>query len=187
MENITDFVIEFWHWFALAAALGAVEMLAPGVFFLWLGLAAFITGLLLLVFPDLSTGSQLVIYGILSVALVYAAWKYMKGRKIKTDQPLLNQRGAQYIGKTAVIEEAIIGGHGRARMGDTTWKVEGADMAVGTVVKIVGFDGPQLKVEKLADAPAPAAADAPAATAAEHDPRLGNLAENLHDPLDRKE
>ncbi len=154
MDN-TQFVIEFWYWFALAAILASVEMLAPGVFFLWLGLAAFITGIATFMISDLSTAGQLTTFALFSMILIYIAIKFFKSKKLKTDQPHLNDRGAQYHGKTGTLEDAIVGGTGRARFGDTTWKVEGPDMPAGCIVKIVGSDGPVMKVEKIAEASPP--------------------------------
>jgi len=42
--------IEFWHWWVLAATFGALDMLAQSGFFLWLGVAALIVGLVVFVF-----------------------------------------------------------------------------------------------------------------------------------------
>ena len=36
--------ISFWHWLAFGVAVMLVEVLVPGVIFLWLGIAAVITG-----------------------------------------------------------------------------------------------------------------------------------------------
>lgn len=143
-----ELTLVFWHWFVLAAALGAVEILAPGIFFLWLALAAFVTGIVSLLIPDINTGSQIIIFGILSVLMVFAAFKYIKRNPTASDQPLLNQRAAQYVGKLATLETAIENGSGRIKLGDSTWKVDGPDLPVGTQVRITGFDGPTLKVEK---------------------------------------
>lgn len=143
-----DFEILYWHWFVLAAVLGTVEILAPGVFFLWLAIAAAITGALSAIVPGLGSETQIIMFSVFAVVLVIFAWKYIKKAPITSDQPLLNQRAAQYVGKVYSLEEAIINGTGRIKLGDTTWKVEGTDLPEGSNVRITGFDGPVLKVEK---------------------------------------
>ncbi len=40
-----------WTWIALGAVLLAVEIIAPGTFLLWLGIAAVLTGALFLLVP----------------------------------------------------------------------------------------------------------------------------------------
>lgn len=146
--SISFFEILYWHWFVLAALLGVVEILAPGVFFLWLAIGAFITGILAAIIPGLGEATQIMIFGILSIALIFAAWKYIKKAPLTSDQPLLNQRSAQQVGKTFTLETAIEDGVGRIKMGDTTWKVEGPDMPAGSHVRVIGYDGPVFKVEK---------------------------------------
>jgi inner membrane protein len=175
MEESLKFV--FWHWFAFAAVLGTIEILAPGIFFLWLALAAFLTGLLVLIMPGMSAAMQITTFGVLAVVMVFAAWKFLKKNPIASDQPLLNQRAAQYVGKTYILEQAISNGIGRVRVGDGTWKVEGPDMAAGGQVRVIGYDGPTLKVEKVADATASTAAMAPGTSSA--------LSDVLKDPLNK--
>lgn len=174
MEESLKFV--FWHWFAFAAVLGTIEILAPGVFFLWLALAAFLTGLLVLVMPGASAAMQITTFGVLAVVMVFAAWKFLKKNPISSEQPLLNQRSAQLVGKVCTLEDAVVNGTGRVRIGDSTWKVEGPDMAAGGQVRVVGFDGPALKVEKVADA---------ATAAASHPTSTSELGDALKDPLNK--
>lgn len=175
---------QFWHWFVFAALLGTIEILAPGVFFLWLALAALVTGLIVLVAPEMGGAMQIVIFGVLAVVMVWAAWKFLKKNPIQSDQPLLNQRAAQFVGKTYALEDAIRNGTGRMRIGDSTWKVEGGDMPAGAQVRVIGFDGPVLKVEKVADA-VPGNVAPGFSPHHEADPRIDPLKDTLKDPLDR--
>ncbi|MEI7611232.1 MAG: NfeD family protein, partial [Rhodospirillaceae bacterium] len=62
--------IEFWHWWVIAAALGAVDMLARRGTFLWLGVTALIVGLVVFVLPDLSWQAQCLIFAGLAVVVV---------------------------------------------------------------------------------------------------------------------
>ena len=65
----------------------------------------------------------------------------------ETDQPNLNRRGEQYIGRSFTLETAIDNGVGRVRVGDSLWRAVGDDMPAGSRVKVVGVDGASLKVE----------------------------------------
>lgn len=148
MAEVSFFELLYWHWFVLAALLGVVEILAPGVFFLWLAISAFVTGILSLIIPGLGGASQIIFFSILSMVLVVFAWKYIRKAPLTSDQPLLNQRLAQHVGKLYTLETAIENGTGRIKVGDSTWKVDGPDMPSGAQVRVTGYDGAVLKVEK---------------------------------------
>lgn len=136
-----------WHWWVLAALLMILEIITPGVFLLWLGVAGVIVGGVLWFWPDIGWEWQLLSFAILSILSIVLARRYLMFRPIKTDQPRLNRRGEQYIGRTLVLDEAIVNGYGKVRVDDSTWKVEGPDAPVGTSVKVVGVEGVLLKVE----------------------------------------
>ncbi|MEZ5831346.1 MAG: NfeD family protein [Dongiaceae bacterium] len=139
---------QFWHWWILAALFAGIEILAPGVFFIWLGAAAALTGLIALIIPSLGWEIEALIFAILSVATVMFWRSYIKKSKTKDDPAAtLNRRGEQLIGRTAILSEAIQNGRGKARIDDSVWRVEGADLPAGTQVKVTGVDGAILKVE----------------------------------------
>jgi len=133
--------IVFWHWWIFAGLLLILELTAPAFFFLWLGMAAVATGLLLLVFPAISLESQLVLFAVLSVVAVLAWRNYRETRPIETDQPNLNRRGMQYVGRTFTLEQPITNGVGKIAVDDSTWRVNGPDLPAGTQVKVEGVDG----------------------------------------------
>jgi membrane protein implicated in regulation of membrane protease activity len=66
-----------------------------------------------------------------------------------TDQPDLNRRAAQLIGRLLVVAEAIEGGRGKVRAGDTLWPVEGPDTPAGGSVSVTGTNGTALVVERV--------------------------------------
>lgn len=136
-----------WHWWVLAALLVILEIFTPGVFLLWLGVAGAIVGAILWFWPEFGWEWQLLSFAILSILSIVLARRYLSFRPIQTDQPRLNRRGEQYIGRTFVLDEAIVNGFGKIKVDDTTWKVEGADTPVGSSVKVVAVDGVLLKVE----------------------------------------
>ncbi len=148
--NIIEFIEQYipWSWIVGGLVLLAIELIVPGGVFVWLGLAAIITGLSILVFP-ISFAWQWVLFGILSIAGVAIWLKF--GRRASneiTENPFLNRRAERLIGREVVLKEAINQGVGRVKIDDTTWRVAGPDLAKGKRVKIVGHDGAILRVEE---------------------------------------
>lgn len=140
--------LEFWHWLIFGLVLAVIEILAPGTFFLWLGIAAGITGLVLLAVPELSWQIQLVIFAVLSVATV-AGWRlYQRRHPTETEDTTLNRRGEQLVGRVFALEQAVVNGRGTLRVGDSVWRAEGPDLPAGTRVRVTGVSGVILKVEK---------------------------------------
>ncbi len=141
--------IDYWHWLILAVVLLALEVVSPGVFFLWLGLAAAGVGGLLWWMPDLVWQTQLVIFAVLSVLSIGVARGVLRRRPIATDAPTLNRRGEQYVGRVLTLSEPIENGVGRVRVDDTLWRVEGPDAPAGSRVRVVGVDGTLFRVEPV--------------------------------------
>lgn len=137
-----------WHWWILALLLLVLEVLVPGTFFLWMGISALVTGLLVLILP-LGWELQFLLFALLSVVSVGLGRAYLKRRPIETDRPNLNRRGAQYVGRTFTLSEPIVHGYGKIRVDDSTWKIEGTDSPAGSQVKVIGVDGVVLKVERI--------------------------------------
>ena len=139
--------IVFWHWWILAGVLLILELTAPAFFFLWVGIAAAAVGLIMLVFPSIPLETQLVLFGIASIVAVLAWRKYRETRPLTTDQPNLNRRGHQYIGRIFSLSDPIINGVGKVTVDDSTWKVKGPDLPAGTHIKVLGVEGVVFKVE----------------------------------------
>ena len=146
MEEIT-----FWHWWVLAIALVILEVLAPGAFFLWLGVAAGVVGVVLLVIPSVSWEWQLMIFSVISVLSIVLWRNHLKDHPTETDQPRLNRRGEQYIDRVFTLNEAIVNGSGKIKVDDTTWKITGEDCDAGSKVKVTGVDGVVLMVKLVSD------------------------------------
>ena len=139
--------IEFWHWWVAAVVLIVVEVFAPGTVALWMAISAAVVGLLLFAVPDLTWQTQLLTFAVLSVATVVGWRAYQLRYPTETDQPALNRRGEQYVGRVFTLSEAIVNGTGKIHVDDTMWKVEGEDQPEGTQVRVTGVDGTLLTVE----------------------------------------
>jgi len=140
--------VDYWHWLILGGVLLLVEVAAAGFFFLWLAVAAAITGLVVLVFPDLGWQYQLMLFSGLSVISIAVFRRYQRNNPEPTDQPALNRRGEQYIGRSFTLEQPITNNVGVIRVDDSTWRISGADLPAGASVRVVGADGVILKVEQ---------------------------------------
>lgn len=134
-----------WLWLILAVVLFVLETIVPGVHFLWFGLAAIVVGVLtLLTGIDLSL--QLIVFAVVAVATVFGIRRSVTPESTRSDVPDLNARGAQYVGRRVVVEDAIHNGRGRVRVDDTLWSAQGADAAKGTEVQVTGVNGTVLLV-----------------------------------------
>jgi membrane protein implicated in regulation of membrane protease activity len=143
--------IVFWHWWIAAGLLLILELTTPTFFFLWLGIAAAATGLVLLVFPGLSVETQLVLFALLSVVAVVVWRKFREQSPVISDQPNLNRRGEQYVGRIFTLAQAIENGVGKVTVDDSTWQVSGPDLVSGTKVRVDGVDGVVFQVVEVVD------------------------------------
>jgi membrane protein implicated in regulation of membrane protease activity len=133
-------------WAAVALLLFAAEALAPGAFMLWLGLAAAAVFLVVIVF-DVPVLAQVTLFVLLSFISIQVYRTWFRGRQRASDQPMLNRRADQLVGRVVPLERAIVNGQGRVQIADAYWTVSGPDLATGTAVRIVAVDGMTLKVE----------------------------------------
>ena len=135
-------------WAALALLLIAAETLAPGAFLLWMGLAAAAVFLGVLLVPGIPVLAQAAAFVVLSFVSIQVYRKWFRKAARQSDQPLLNRRAAQNIGLVAPLEQAIVSGRGRIKLGDAFWTVEGPDLPAGTAVRVIAVDGMLLKVHE---------------------------------------
>ncbi|MCB1519252.1 MAG: NfeD family protein [Hyphomicrobiaceae bacterium] len=136
-----------WNWFIIAVVLFLLETIIPGVHFLWFSLAAVVVGVLA-VATGIAWHWQLTIFALVAIGVIFAVRHYAHPAISKSDEPDLNVRGAQYIGRFFIVSNEIVQGRGKIRVGDTIWNAEGEDAPVGARVKVVGVDGTALVVER---------------------------------------
>ena len=136
-------------WAAVALLLFAAEAIAPGAFMLWMGFAAVAVFLAVLAVPGIPLLAQVAAFVVLSFASIQVYRKWFRSRARESDRPTLNRRAFQHIGRVVPLEQPILSGRGRVKIGDAFWIVEGADLPVGTPVKVVGTDGVILQVEAV--------------------------------------
>ncbi|GGA67894.1 membrane protein [Arenimonas soli] len=137
--------IELVVWAGVALLLIAAEALLPGVFLLWLGFAAAAMFLILLV-VDLPLVWQALTFVVLGFVSIGVYIQYFRGREKPSDHPTLNRRGEQLVGQVFVLDQAIVDGRGRVKVGDAFWPVEGPDLPVGARVRVMSAHNMALQV-----------------------------------------
>jgi inner membrane protein len=141
--------IVFWHWWALAAVLLVLEIAVPGVFFLFLAVGAAAVGVVLVVMPSLSLTWQLAVFAVFAAASALAlrpVFRRLQRSRAATDAGL-NALGQNMVGRTFMLDQPILGGRGRVKLGDGSWSVTGPDMAAGSRVRVAAVNGTELRVE----------------------------------------
>lgn len=137
-----------WAWLIFGAVLLGLELLLPGFFLIWFGVAAAIVGVAVLVF-DISWAWQLLLFGGLSVAVLLGAGR-LWGQG--DDQAaIFTDRARQLIGQQYLLHHPIENGRGVLLVGDSQWSVRGPDCPRGVTVRIVGARGTFLLVEPVAE------------------------------------
>jgi len=137
-----------WLWLVLALALMSLEIVIPGVHFLWFGVAAAVVALLAWLGLN-GLVWQLVAFGALSIVALYFGRRMAhEAGKADPEAKALNERGQQYVGRRVTLEEAITNGRGRVKVGDTVWTAEGPDMPAGTQVTVKKAHGTVLVVDR---------------------------------------
>ena len=135
-----------WWWVAGGALLGILEILLPGIFLIWVALAAWITALIVFLAP-MAIALQLAIFVVLAFVIVWAGRQYYARNPVESADPNLNVRASRLIGQTVTVESAIENGRGRVRVGDGVWNAAGPDAPSGAKVRITAADGTLLTVE----------------------------------------
>jgi len=153
MEEYYSWMIENAHllWWAAGAVLLASEMLLPGVFLLWIGIAAAITGVFAWLFPDMGFEGHGMIFAVLGAALIYVGKHYFYANTGPEPDAKVNIRGQQHVGKVYIVAEPIKDGRGHVSVADSRWLAEGPDTAVGDKVRVISVEGTILKVESVTD------------------------------------
>ena len=148
MEQLFPFLGD-WVWFVAAGILLLLELLSPGVFFIWLGIAAALVGVVDNI-HDLPWQGELVLFAVLAVISVVAGRRFYNGPAMEPkDNPHLNRRQMGYVGRSFTLKQPIVDGRGKLTIEDTVWEIEGPDMAAGTRIKVTAVNDMTLVVTAI--------------------------------------
>ena len=136
-------------WLIAALVLGIAELAVPGVFLVFLAIAAAATGIAVFALPDLPVAAQLGAFAVWSVVTVLIGKRWYRDYPVEGSDPMLNDRAARLVGEIVTVETAIVEGRGRVLVGDGGWPARGPAAGVGELMRVVAVDGGTLVVEPL--------------------------------------
>lgn len=73
--------LHWWHWILLGIVLVMLELVVPSFTIFWFGLGAILTGLLLVLLPELSVEWQLLIFSASSIGFTFLWFRYLRPRR----------------------------------------------------------------------------------------------------------
>lgn len=139
-----------WSWFIIGCLLMALEAIIPGVFILWIGLAAIVVGLFVSLWPEAPLGIQFLVLAIAIGASVWAGLQLHRKRRLSVEQTGLNSGLQSYIGRQAVAITAFTQGQGRIRLDDSFYTaLSTTHIEEGSVVRVTAIEGSLLVVEAI--------------------------------------
>ncbi len=137
-----------WAWLIAGLVLMGLELLAPGVFLIWIGLAALLTGAAVGL-TGMGWQAAALVFAALAVLAVVIGRSLTRRARDEPDPAMdLNARDRNLVGRVVRLERAIAGGLGQVRIDDSLWRVSGEDMPSGSSVRITRVEGTMLWVEK---------------------------------------
>jgi membrane protein implicated in regulation of membrane protease activity len=137
-------------WALLAMVLASAELFVPGVFLIWLAIAAALTAVVDYLVP-MNGAFQMLTFSVLSALSVSGGRLWYLARPATSSDPMLNDRAARLIGRTVTVSEAIVEGQGRVRIDDSSWRATGPDAPTGARMTVVDVEGATLVLERAPD------------------------------------
>lgn len=154
MDTFSEWFADYenWCWLIAGVVLMTSELFVPGVFVIWIGIAAFLTGVILSIFPEITASYQLLTFTGLSVVSVFFGW-YVYGQLIakapKKEYVDLNGGAQSFVGNEYSLISDMVDGRGKVRVGDTVWLAQAKEnLPAGTLVIVEKADGIVLHVKK---------------------------------------
>ncbi|MGL4206572.1 MAG: NfeD family protein [Aeromonadaceae bacterium] len=150
MELLTQ--LSWVHWLIFGGVLLILELLGGAGYLLWLGMAAVSVSALAALLP-LSWASQWLLFSLLAL-LFTCGWWYWQRQRLNADKAeparQLNQRTQQWLGQEACLQQDVVNGLSRVKLGDSIWPVRCAQpLPAGSRVRVTATDGIMLIVEAL--------------------------------------
>jgi len=135
-----------WLWMIGGVLLLTAEIMLPGVFLVWIGIAAIVTGLFALLF-GIGIAGQLGLFALYAVLAVLVGRRVYGVQGEAAQDSLLNDRAAQLVGRRVMVVQTVDEDSGRVRVGDSEWSARGGPAEPGDRVRVTGVEGNCLIVE----------------------------------------
>jgi membrane protein implicated in regulation of membrane protease activity len=146
MMDFLEGIDSGWLWTIGGVLLLIAEIIAPGVFLVWIGIAAIVTGLFALLF-GIGVAGQLGLFALYAVLAVMAGRRFYAVKGVEHSGPGLNNPSARLIGRRVVVVQPVDEDSGRVRVGDSEWSARGGPAEPGQKVRITAVEGNCLIVE----------------------------------------
>ena len=144
-----EWLFDWSGWLVFGFVLLIVELILPGVFIMWWGVAAIILSALVAFWPDLSQGAQAAVFAVLAIIFSLIWWRYQRSKDEQDDRSSqLNSREHAMLGARGVVVEILENGVARGKFGDTTWRMTGENLHIGDKVQVQQVEGITLLVKK---------------------------------------
>ncbi|GGK79194.1 NfeD family protein [Amphritea balenae] len=141
-----------WHWLTLGVVLLILEIIGASGFLIGLAVASFVLAGIAALELIVSWQYQLLCFAALGMIFTVLYWRIFRRFNTQSDEPLMNDRAAQLIGRRLRLDSTLENGQGRVQIGDTFWKVEADDeLATGTRIEIYDCEGMTLKVRPFSN------------------------------------
>ncbi len=153
MEETGIWMVEnaHWLWWSVGVLLLAGEMLIPGVYLLWIGLASIATGVFAWLLPELGFEGHGLLFAVLSAVSIYTGNRFFYRRAATISDAEVNTSGKRFVGKNFVVVEQIKNGQGHVQVGDSRWLANGPDLPKGAMAHVTAVEGTILVVEAAED------------------------------------
>ncbi|NDW05187.1 NfeD family protein [Jiella pacifica] len=149
MDALIETLANYGWWIA-GLVLLILEVVAPGAYLIFFGIAALIVGTnAFFVGAWFDWPQQVIAFIVVSAVCIYLGRRWYGREPVKDEGPPLNRRTGRLIGREATLSEAIVAGRGRVAIEDSWWSVSGPDLPQGTRVRIVGAESAVLQVEPV--------------------------------------
>ena len=136
------------RWLVLGVILMLVEVVTGTTYILWPAIAALFLGVVVFIIP-LGWEMQLLLFFILSTALMVVGHKYIRPQMKGGEPSDLNDRARSMVGMRVKAIADFDTGRGRVQVGDTQWRasMDNGDAKAGDELRVVSVKGTTLTVE----------------------------------------
>jgi len=135
-----------WLWAIAGLLLLIAEVIAPGFFLIFVGVAAIATGAFTLLF-DLSLAPQLVLFVVYTAVAVLLGKRWYGEPGNQDEGVRINDPSNRMIGRTVTVVSAVDDHGGRVQVDDGEWNARGGPAEPGERVRVTSVEGNCLKVE----------------------------------------
>ena len=137
-----------WSWWLILGILLVIfDIFISSLILIWFAFGA-LCAMIFALIPNVTFPFQLTCFGIASLVGLFLLRPYIKASNdVTQDKRELNNFKVNLVGSSGILTEAIEGGRGRARIGDSTWTVTGPELPAKTRIRVTSVDGIKLGVK----------------------------------------